>query len=431
MNLKKLLTSAVLTFGLCQCAFAAPVEIDKVIGTVNQGVILKSEVDTIVDRVKKQAEEQNQQLPKDETLRVQAIERLINQTLMMQMAERMGLEISDSQLDQTLANMAKEQGGTIADLRRTIEASGESFQAYREEIRKEITTQQVIRVNVDRRIYISDQEIDNLLKIMDSQGQNAEEYDIGHILIDIPSGASADDVSSAKTRADKVIELLQDGQEFKRIAISSSSGPKALEGGQLDWMGINEMPSLFAGAVKGQKKGTIIGPLRSGAGFHIIKVQDVRGRQVVEATEVKSRHILIKPSIILSEEKARTMLAGFVKDLRAGNADFAELAKEHSQDPGSALKGGQYDWTDPTTYVPAFRDTLLSLDQNEISEPFRTQYGWHIVQLLDTRVADKTEQAKRNRAHGMLFNRKFKEEGFNWQQEMREQAHVEIFPTDE
>ena len=233
MNLKKLLTSAVLTFSLCQSAFAAPVEIDKVIGIVNQGVILKSEVDTIVDRVKKQAEKQNQQLPKDETLRVQAIERLVNQTLMMQMAERMGLEISDSQLDQTLANMAKEQGGTIADLRRTIEASGESFQAYREEIRKEITTQQVTRANVDRRIYVSDQEIDNLLKIMDSQGQNAEEYDIGHILIDIPSGASADDVSSAKTRADKVIELLQDGQEFKRIAISSSSGSKALEGGQL------------------------------------------------------------------------------------------------------------------------------------------------------------------------------------------------------
>ena len=125
------------------------------------------------------------------------------------------------------------------------------------------------------------------------------------------------------------------------------------------------------------------------------------------------------------------MLAGFVKDLRADKADFAKLAKEYSEDPGSALKGGEYDWADPTSYVPAFRDTLLSLKQNEISEPFRSQFGWHIVQLLDTRVADKTEQAKRNRAHGMLFNRKFKEESFNWQQEMREQAHVEIFPIDE
>ncbi|MBB1356353.1 peptidylprolyl isomerase, partial [Pseudoalteromonas sp. SR45-5] len=283
----------------------------------------------------------------------------------------------------------------------------------------------------DRRIYISEQEVDNLLKIMETQGQSAEEYDIGHILIDIPNDATADEIADAKTRADKVIELLNDGQEFKRIAISSSSGSKALEGGQLGYMGINEMPSLFAEAVKGQKKGAIVGPLRSGAGFHIIKVQDVRGLQVVETTEVRSRHILIKPSIILSEEKARSMLAGFAKDLRAGTADFGELAKEYSEDPGSALKGGEYDWTDPTTYVPAFKDTLLSLKENEISEPFRTQFGWHIVQLLGKRVADKTELAKRNRAHGMLFNRKFKEESFNWQQEMREQAHVEIFPIDQ
>jgi len=431
MTLKKLLVSTVLSISLCQNAFAEPVEIDKVVGIVNQGVILQSEVNSIVDRVKKQAQEQGQQLPKDETLRVQAMERLVSQALMMQMAERMGLQISDSQLDQTLANIAKEQGGTISDLRRTVEASGDSFQAYREEIRKEITTQQVTRANVDRRIYISEQEVDNLLKIMASQGQSAEEYDIGHILIDIPNEATADEISAAKTRADKVIELLNDGQEFKRIAISSSSGSKALEGGQLGWMGINEMPSLFAEAVKSKKKDAIVGPLRSGAGFHIIKVQDVRGLQVVETTEVRSRHILIEPSIILSEEKARNMLAGFAKDLRAGNADFGELAKEHSEDPGSALKGGEYDWTDPTTYVPAFRDTLLSLKQDEISEPFRTQFGWHIVQLLDKRVADKTELAKRNRAHGMLFNRKFKEESFNWQQEMREQAHVEIFPTDE
>ena len=326
--------------------------------------------------------------------------------------------------------MAREQGGTIADLRRTIEAAGESYPAYREEIRKEITTQQVMRANVDRRIYISPQEIDNLLKIMETQGKNAEEYDIGHILIDIPSDATADEITSAKTRADKVIEFLKEGKEFKRIAISSSSGSKALEGGQLGWMSINEMPSLFAEAVKGHKKDDIVGPLRSGAGFHIIKVQDVRGRQVVETTEVRSRHILIKPSIILSEEKARDMLKGFAKELREGKADFGELAKEYSEDPGSALKGGEYDWTDPSTYVPEFKNTLLSLDKNEISEPFRTQFGWHIVQLLDKRVADKTEQAKRNRAHQLLFNRKFKEESFNWQQEMREQAHVDIFPTE-
>ncbi len=431
MRLKQLVAASVLAFGLCQSAMAEPVEIDKVVGIVNEGVILQSEVNTIVNRVKVQAKEQGQELPSDETLRLQAIERLINQTLLMQMAERMGLEISDAQLDQTLAGMAKEQGAGIADLRRTIEESGESFAVYREEIRKEITTQQVLRANVDRRIYISLQEIDNLLKLLDQQGQNSEEYDIGHILIEIPGNATAEEIEAAKVRADKVIELLNQGEEFKRIAIASSGGAKALEGGQLGWMGINEMPTLFSEAVKGQKKDTVIGPLRSGAGFHIIKVQDIRGRQVVETVEVRSRHILIKPSIILSEDKAREMLAGFAKDLREGKADFAELAKEYSEDPGSALKGGEYDWTDPNTYVPAFRDNLLALQKDEISEPFRSNYGWHIVQLLDKRVADKTEQAKRNRAHGLLYNRKYKEESFAWQQEIREQAHVEIFPADQ
>jgi len=426
MKLKTLVFTVLCTLGLNLPAVAKEVQIDKVVATVNEGVVLQSEIDTIINRVKSRALTDGQSLPTDDALRLQAIERLINQELLMQMSERMGLQISDAQLDQTLMMMAKEQGGTLADLRKTIESSGESYQAYREEMRVEMTTQQVLRSNVERRIYISLQEIENLLTILEQQGQTNEEYDIGHILIDLPADGNAQEIEDAKVRAEKVIKLLNEGSEFKRIAIASSGGSKALEGGQLGWMSINEMPTLFAEAVKGKKAGEIVGPLRSGAGFHIIKVQDIRGRQVVETVEVRSRHILIKPSIILSEEKARSMLAGFVKDLKEGKADFATLAKEYSEDPGSALKGGEYDWTDPSTYVPAFRDTLLSLEKDQLSEPFRSNYGWHIVQLLDKRIADKTELAKRNRAQQMLFNRKFKEESFAWQREMREQAHIEI-----
>ncbi|WP_419147725.1 peptidylprolyl isomerase SurA [Pseudoalteromonas 'SMAR'] len=430
MNLKKLLLAASLSVSLLSPAHAERVKLDSVVATVNEGVILESEVEQIINRVKEQAEQQGTQLPSEKTLRLQAIDRLIEQSLMLQLGERMGMQISDAQLDQTLANIAREQGATIADMRRSIEASGESFQAYREEVRKEITVSQVRRANVDRRIYISPQEITNLQKIISEQGGGSEEYDIGHILIKIPSKATAEEVEDARERADNVIEFLKDGKDFKRIAIASSSGSKALDGGQLGFMSINEMPTLFAEAVKGAKKEEIVGPLRSGAGFHILKVQDIRGREVVETVEMRSRHILIKPSIILSEEKAKSMLAGFVKDLRAGEADFAELAREHSEDPGSALKGGEYDWTDPTTYVPAFRDALMSLEKNEISEPFRSSYGWHIVQLLDKRVADKTEQAKKNRAHRLLFNRKFKEESFKWIKEMREQAHIQIMTAE-
>ena len=430
MNFKKLLIITLLGIGFSQSAMAQRIQLDKVVATVNDGVVLQSEVDKVISRVKQQASEQNTQLPSDKTLRVQAIDRLVDQSLLLQLAERMGLEISDAQLDQTLANIAGEQKASISDLRKTIEESGESFQAYREEVRSEITISQVRRANVDRRIYISPREIANLQDILEKQTGRSEEYNIGHILVKIPSKASPEELESSRERANKVIEFLNDGKEFKRIAIASSSGAKALDGGQLGWMSINEMPSLFAEAVKGQKKDSIIGPLRSGAGFHILKVQDIRGRQVVETTEVRSRHILIKPSIILSEEKARSMLSGFVKDLRTGEADFGELAKEYSEDPGSALKGGEYDWTDPTTYVPAFRDTLLSLEKNQISEPFRSTFGWHIVQLLDKRVADKTDIAKKNRAHGILYNRKFKEESYKWMNEMREQANIDIFPSE-
>ena len=430
MNFKKLLLVALLGLSFHKSALAERVVVDKVVATVNDGVILQSEVDQIVNRVKEQAKQQNTELPSDKTLRIQAVDRLVDQALMLQLGERMGMEISDAQLDQTLASMASEQGGTIADLRKTVESSGDNFQEYREQIRKEITISQVRRANVDRRIYISPREIGNLQKILAEQTGNAEEFDLGHILVKIPSKATPEEIEDARTRANKVIEFLNEGRDFKRIAIASSSGAKALEGGQLGWMSINEMPSLFAEAVKGKKKDQIIGPVRSGAGFHILKIQDIRGRQVVETTEVRSRHILIEPSIILSEEKAKEMLAGFAKDLREGKADFAALAKEHSDDPGSALKGGEYDWTDPSTYVPAFRDTLLSLEKNEISDPFRSSFGWHIVQLLDKRVADKTEQAKLNRAHGLLYNRKFKEEAFKWQSEIREQAHIDIFATE-
>ena len=426
MKLKTLLLTAMFSLSMSNLSVAKEVQIDKVAAIVNDGVVLQSEIDTIINRVKSRAKDDSQSLPSDDALRLQAMERLINQELLMQMAGRMGLQISDAQLDQTLMQMAKEQGGTLADLRKTIESSGDNYQAYREEMRTEMTTQQVLRSNVERRIYISLQEIENLLTILDQQGQTNEEYDIGHILIDLPVEGSTQDIEDAKIRAEKVIKLLNEGSEFKRIAIASSGGQKALAGGQLGWMGINEMPTLFAEAVKGKKAGEIIGPLRSGAGFHIIKIQEIRGRQVVETVEVRSRHILIKPSIIVSEEKAKSMLEGFVKDLNAGTADFAALAKEHSEDPGSALKGGEYDWTDPTTYVPAFRDALLSLEKDELSQPFRTNYGWHIVQLLGKRIADKTEIAKRNRAQQMLFNRKFKEESFAWQQEIREQAHIEI-----
>lgn len=425
MKLKRLVTAGIALLAISYNVQSAT-ELDKVAVKVNNGIILQSEVDALVNRVKTRAEDSGQELPSEAALQRQAIDKLINQVLLLQMAERIGLRISDAQLDQTLSQMAREQGATLDDLRQTVEQSGTNFQTYREDIRNEMVASRAMRASVERRVYVSLQEVQNLIRIMEQQGQSNEEYDIGHILIEIPDGATAKEIEEQKVRAERVIELLNEGREFKQIAIASSGGAKALDGGQLGWMNINEMPSLFAEAVKGRKKGEIVGPLRSGAGFHIVKLQDVRGVEVVEMEELKVRHILVKPSIIMSEEKARSMLAGFIEDLKAGNADFAELAKEHSEDPGSALNGGAYDWTDPNSWVGEFKKTAVALEKGELSEPFRTQYGWHIMELLDRRIADKTELAKQNRAHQMIFNRRFKEESFNFERELREQAYIEV-----
>lgn len=399
--------------------------IDQVSVVVNDGVVLEGEIQSIIQDVKGRAIENNQSLPSDRALRAQAIERLILNSIQMQMAERMGIQISDAHLDSVLNNIASSQSQTVEQLRLSVINSGESYERYRENLRDEIAINEVRRANVHRRVNISLQEVSNLIELM-SQQSNKEEYQIGHILIDVESKASQEEIKTRKGIADKVIKLLNDGSDFKKVAIASSSGAKALEGGDWGFMSINEMPTLFAESVKGKKKDEVIGPLRSGAGFHIVKVLDVRGREVVEVKEVSARHILIKPSIILSEDKAKNMLNEFLEQVKAGEKDFAELAKEHSEDPGSAMKGGELGWANPDIYAPKFKEQIAKLEKGEFSPPFRSTYGWHIIQLQDKRTADATEKTQQDQAYQILFKRKFAEESENWLREIRDEAFIEI-----
>lgn len=405
---------------------AQQVSLDKVAVIVDQGVILESEINELVAQVKRNAITNNQSLPSDRALRTQAIERLIVSTLQMQMAERMGIQISDPQLDQTITNMSTQNGQTLDELRATLARDGISYEKYREEVRKELITGEVRRANVRRRVYVSPQETDNLMQLLEEQGAQQAEYNLGHILIGFPPQPTDADIVAARDRADKVLDLLSSGSDFAKIAIASSSGREALEGGDMGWSNINSMPTLFAEAVQGKNKDELIGPIRSGAGFHILKIKDLRGVEIVEIEELKSRHILIKPSLILSEENAEKMLVEFREQLINGEADFGELAKEHSADPGSALKGGELGWADPNIYVPAFRDTLNSMEIEEIAMPFRSQHGWHLVQLMEKRVENATEKRKQDRAFQLLYNRKFNEEAEAWVREMRDGAYIEL-----
>ncbi|ABK49431.1 MULTISPECIES: peptidylprolyl isomerase SurA [Shewanella] len=427
MKPSKHLIFALFALAISQPTMAAPQPIDRVAVQINDGIVLESEITNMIDTVKANARAANQSLPSDSALRTQVIERLILTRLQLQMADRIGLHIGDLQLDQAIENIAREQKMTVAQMQQKIESEGLSFSQYREQLREEITLGEIQRIQVQRRIQVSPQEITGLVKLIQEQGMKDVEYQIGHILIDVPNNPSSEQLEASSKRANAVLERLKSGEDFRRTAIASSSGPKALEGGIWDYMNINEMPTLFAEVINGAKKGDIIGPIKSGAGFHIIKIMDARGLQTKEIEEVRARHILLKPSPILSEDRAKAMLEQFLKQIRSGEAKFEDLARQYSEDPGSATKGGELGWAEPSIYVPEFAQTLNSLSPDQISEPFRTTHGWHITQLEERRKTDATDQFNTNRAHQLIFRRKFNEELQNWLDEMRADAYIEVF----
>ena len=429
-SLKLLLLGSVFIFSSLEQSLAVEVELDRVAAVVNSGVVLESEIKDLVTSVSLQAKKNNKTLPSDRALRIQVMEKLINDAIILQLGERMGVQISDAQLDETLSNMAKDSNQSLEEFRQMLIADGLDYEKYRESVRNELISGEVRRASLRRRIYISPQEVSNLLDVMKEQTNADVEYRLGHILIEFPNNPKQADISAAKVRAEKVLELLNNGSDFTNIAMTSSSGANALEGGDLGWKSINEIPTLFSELVDGQTKGSIFGPIRTGLGFSIVKLVDVRGRQTLEIEEVKASHILIKPSIILSEAKAEALLQGFVDQLNAGEADFAELAKKHSEGPTS-VRGGDLGWKDPSTYDPAFSEALARLSIDEVHKPFRSSFGWHIAKLTGRRTLDATEQMNENRAYQLLYNRKFGMEGARWIKELRDEAYIEILETEQ
>ena len=423
-----LLTSSLLVTAIAP-VHAKEELLDRVAAIVNSGVVLESEVEDLLANIKRQAKKNNQALPSDKALRVQVMDKLINDSLMGQIGQRMGIQVSDAQLDQTISNMAQQDNLTLAQYRQQVIADGSSYEKYRENVRMELISGEVSRNSVQRRIFVSPQEIANLLNVMKEQSTNNVEYHLGHILIEFPADATQEDLAAAKTRANKVVELLNDGSDFAKIAITSSGDANALKGGDLGWKNINEMPTLFSELINEKPKDTIVGPIRTGLGYSIVKILDIRGRKVVEVEEVRARHILISPSIILSDEKAQSLLQGYLNQVEAGEATFEELAKKHSEGPTS-VRGGDLGWADPKGYDPAFTAALASMKKGELHKPFRSSFGWHIIQLTDRRMIDATSQMNENRAHQMLFNRKYGLESARWLKETRDEAYIEIFEKD-
>ncbi|KAA0414095.1 peptidylprolyl isomerase SurA [Salmonella enterica] len=412
---------------IANTSFAAPQVVDKVAAVVNNGVVLESDVDGLMQSVKLNAGQAGQQLPDDATLRHQILERLIMDQIILQMGQKMGVKITDEQLDQAIANIAKQNNMTMDQMRSRLAYDGLNYSTYRNQIRKEMIISEVRNNEVRRRITVLPQEVDALAKQIGTQNDASTELNLSHILIALPENPTSEQVNDAQRQAESIVEEARNGADFGKLAITYSADQQALKGGQMGWGRIQELPGIFAQALSTAKKGDIVGPIRSGVGFHILKVNDLRGQsQSISVTEVHARHILLKPSPIMNDQQARLKLEEIAADIKSGKTTFAAAAKEYSQDPGSANQGGDLGWATPDIFDPAFRDALTKLHKGQISAPVHSSFGWHLIELRDTRKVDKTDAAQKDRAYRMLMNRKFSEEAATWMQEQRASAYVKI-----
>ncbi|GAA0350930.1 peptidylprolyl isomerase SurA [Morganella psychrotolerans] len=416
-----------LMFTASTTAFAAPQQMDKVAAVVNNGVVLESDVNNMLQTVVVNAKNAGQQVPDQATLRQQILERLIMDNIVMQMAGQMQITIPEQAIDGAIEDIARQNNISSAQMKERLKRDGMSYDKYRSEIRKEMMMAEVRNNEVRRRVVILPQEVDALANLISAQNSADSELNISHILIPMPENPTDAQMNAAKEKVSVIMSELQKGADFGKLAITYSADPQALKGGNMGWSRLQELPGLFVERLQSAKKGEIVGPVRSGVGFHILRVNDMRGNsQPISVTEVKARHILIKPSPIMTDEQARSKLQQITNDVKSGKTSFEDAAKQFSEDPGSALRGGELGWSMPDVYDPAFRDALMKLKKGDLSQPVRSSFGWHLIQLEDTRNVDKTEAAQKDRAYRMLFNRKFSEELQSWMQEQRAGAYVEI-----
>ncbi len=409
-------------------SYAAPVELDSVKVIVNEGVILQSDIDASMKTLRANAKKSGQTLPSQDVLNEQVLEKLIIDTIQTQEAERIGVRIDDARLDQAIEGIAKDNNQTVEQLTASVAEEGLSYNAFREQVRKEIAASEARNALVRRRINILPAEVDNLADILAQETNATVQYKIGHIQLRFNDAQTKEELEA---QAKELVEELNSGKDFSTMAYTYSKGPKALQGGDWGWMRKEEMPTIFADQIKMQNKGSIIGPFRSGVGFHILKIEDVKGLETVAVTEVNARHILIKPTVILSDDGAKEQLEEITRRVNAGEASFGDLAQQYSQDPGSAVQDGELGYQTPDLYVPEFKHQVETLPEGKISAPFKTVHGWHIVEVLDRREVDRTDSALKNKAYQILFNRKFNEEAGAWLQEVRASAFVEMVEDDQ
>ncbi|WP_020581493.1 peptidylprolyl isomerase [Endozoicomonas elysicola] len=401
------------------------IELDRIVAKIDQDVIMQSELDARLEAVHRQLASRNIALPPEEVLQKQVLEQLILENIQIQMGKRGGIRIDDWALNDAIARIAQRNQMTLEEFKQNLEADGLSFSQAREEIRREMILNRVRQRQVAQRVQVSEQEIDNFLSSPEGLSQMQTEYRLAHILIATPDNATPDQIQGAERHANDLSSQLRQGADFQALAIANSKGQNALEGGDLGWRKADQLPTLFAEQAIKMSKGQTSAPIRSPAGFHIFKLMDTRGNEKVVQSQVHVRHILIKPNEIRSNLESQMQAKKLYQRVQAGE-EFSELAKAYSDDTASALNGGDMGWISPDVLVPEFQTVMNIIPQKVVSEPFRTTYGWHILEVLGKRQSDISTQVRRNQVRELLSNRKFEEELQVWLREVRDQTYVEI-----
>lgn len=400
--------------------------LDRIAAVVNEGVVLTSQLDAQTDEVISRLRQQKTELPPRNVLRKQILERLIVEEIQMQRADRLGVEVSEEMLNGALDDVAKRNNISFPDLPQALAQQGIDYRDFRDEIRKQLKLQLLRQRDVIARINISPRELEQFMaRQKNAPDQNAE-FNISHILISVPVTASPEQIETREKRAQEVYDKAKGGEDFAQLAVAYSESSTNIEGGSLGWRRGSQLPSIIADRITQMKVGDVSEPIRTPSGFHLFRLNEMRGgQQQAVIAQVHTRHILMRTSELEDDQTIEQKLGSIRERVLSGHEDFAAIAATTSQDPGSAADGGDLGWTGPGSFLPEFEQQVDSLKENEISKPFKTKYGWHIVQLLGRRDHDATDDIVRQHAFAELREAKAEEETELWLRRLRDEAFVE------
>ncbi len=401
--------------------------LDGVAAIVDDGVVLKSQLAAETAMIIERASQADPPipLPPANILLEQVLERLILKELQLQRAQRIGLQISDDMLNQAIGDIAAQNNIAFEDMPAMLAQDGISYASFRRDLREEMTLDQLRRIDVGQRISVSPREIDKCIADLEGNVASESDYNLSHILISIPEAATTQQVEAARAKAQDIYEQLQNGADFRELALANSDAQTAFDGGSLGWMKGAELPTIYTDVVISLESGGVSEPFRSSSSFHIVRVNEMRSAiRRSEIDQVRVRHILVTPNEIIDDATAKQQLDNALERIAAGE-EFGEIAKLLSDDPGSGSLGGDLGWASPGTYAPEFEEMISKTETGEISEPFRTMFGWHILEVQDRRVYDNTEDLKRGNCINRIRNSKLDDETQLWMRRLRDEAFVD------